>query len=144
VAALVAGPAWAQDGDEDRFFDVPVPLPESLNGTVRPRERDPDARIDRIRDVFEALQACWRPPRGSSFTGQEITLRLSFSRTGAVLGRPRITFYKQGGDDSDREAFTRSVAAALERCSPLPFTERFGAAAAGRPFTFRFIDSRAL
>ncbi len=144
MAALAAGPACAQDGDEDGFFDVPMPLPESLNGTVRPRERDPVSRIDRIRDVFEALQACWRPPRGSGFTGQEVTVRLSFSRSGAVLGRPRVTFYKAGGEDSDREAFTRSVAVALERCSPLPFTERFGAAAAGRPFTFRFIDSRAL
>ncbi len=140
---LAAAPVMAQE-DEDPRFDVPPTLPESLNGVVRPADRTAVERIDRIRDVFAALQACWRPPREGGFSGQEVTLRLGFNRTGVPLGRPRITFYKRGGTASDREAFTRSVAAAFERCTPLPFTSRFGAAIAGRPFTFRFSDSRAL
>lgn len=136
--------AWAQEGEDDGRFDVPLPYPEGNSGVVRPTDRPRVPQIDRIRDVFTAIQACWQPPRDSGFTGQEVTLRLSFSRTGVPLGRPRITFYKPGGDASDREAFTRSVAAAFERCTPLPFTARFGAAVAGRPFTFRFVDSRSL
>jgi hypothetical protein len=144
LAVLAALPALAQEESEDDRFEVPPALPESHNGVVRPAERAPVARLDRIRDVFTALQACWRPPRDGGFTGQEITIRLSFNSTGVPLGRPRITFYKPGGDASDREAFTRSVAAAFERCTPLPFTKGFGAAVAGRPFTFRFADSRSL
>ncbi len=144
LVLLAAAPALAQEGEEDPRFEVPPTLPESLNGVVRPAERAPVERIDRIRDVFMAIQACWRPPRDGGFTGQEVTLRLSFNRTGVPLGRPRITFYKPGGTASDREAFTRSVAAAFERCTPLPFTPRLGAAIAGRPFTFRFSDSRSL
>jgi hypothetical protein len=144
VAALAAGPGLAQEGDEDGRFEVPLPLPQGNSGVVRPGEREPVARIERIRDVFAALQACWRPPRDGGFTGQEITIRLSFNSTGVPLGRPRITYYKAGGDASDRQAFARSVAAAFSRCTPLPFSKSFGSAIAGRPFTFRFIDSRSL
>jgi hypothetical protein len=61
-----------------------------------------------------------------------------------VLGSPRITYYNAGGRTDERDAFTRAIRNAFERCTPLPFTARFGAAIAGRPFTFRFIDSRSL
>jgi hypothetical protein len=143
---VAATPAPAQDGDdEDEFPLRPLPtLPEGINGVVRPGAgRRPD-RVDRIRDVFAALRACWQPPRDNGFSGQELTLRLSFNRTGQVLGRPRITYYKPGDRESDRDAFTHSVREAFARCTPLPVTPGLGAAIAGRPFTFRFIDSRPL
>jgi len=126
-------------------YQPPPPLPEGLQGTVR---RDPNAtdveRIDQIAQVFQAIQACWRAPSGSGYSGQEITLRLSFKRSGEVLGRPRITYYNAGTQPDQREPFTRAVREALTRCTPLPFTESFGRAIAGRIFSFRFVDAQPM
>lgn len=120
-------------------------LPEGLPGTVRPRgDASVSGRVDRISEVFQAIQGCWRRPAGSGYSGQEITLRISFKRNGEVLGEPRITYYKAGTQPEQREAFTRSVREAFERCTPLPFTESFGAAIAGRIFAFRFVDARPM
>ena len=111
---------------------------------MRPGSAARPDRIDRIGEVYVAVRSCWQPPRGSGFSGQELTLRLSFKRSGELLGQPRITYYKAGGGSDERDSFTRSVRNAFERCTPLPFTTRFGAAVAGRPFSFRFVDARPL
>jgi hypothetical protein len=145
AAALAASGAAAQGPvEEDPRFEEPPTLPESLNGTVRRRDGAAPARVERIRDVFAAIQACWRPAPGSGFSGQEMTVRLAFKRSGEVLGQPRTTFYRAGTEASRREAFADSIRSAFQRCTPLPFSERLGAAVAGRPFTFRFVDSRSL
>ncbi|WP_134495585.1 hypothetical protein [Microvirga pakistanensis] len=144
AAAQEDGPlGWRDEWYEP--YEPPPSLPEGIQGVVRP---DPNAaapqRINTLREVFQALQACWRPPGGSGYSGQEITLRLSFKRDGAVLGKPRITYYKPGTEGEQREPFTRSVREAFERCTPFPFTESFGAAIAGRIFAFRFVDARPM
>jgi hypothetical protein len=152
LAATLASPVAAQglphfdDPDErQRQFERPPPLPEGLRGTVRPRADAPQVeRIDRIAQIFQAIQACWRPPAGSGFSGQEITLRISFKRNGEVLGQPRITYYKAGTQAEQRDPFARSVREAFERCAPLPFTESFGKAIAGRIFAIRFVDTRSM
>ncbi len=115
---------------------------QELADPVQPRA---DARrIDRIADIFQAIKACWRPPAGSGFSGQEVTVRLSFKSTGEVLGQPRITYYKEGSEPELREPFTRAVREAFERCTPLPFTESLGRAVAGRVLSFRFVDTRPM
>ena len=143
LLVLATGGAAAQSEDEERRFELPPPFPESINGVIRPGPVERPGKVDRIRDVFTALRSCWQPP-DDGYSGQELTLRLSFKRSGEVLGQPRITYFKRAGRDNERETFTRSVRSAFERCTPLPFTARFGAAIAGRPFTFRFLDSRPL
>jgi hypothetical protein len=134
------------DPDEGlRQFEPPPSLPEGLMGTIRPKADAPKVeRIDRINQIFQAVQACWQPPAGSGFSGQEITLRMSFKRSGEVLGQPRITYYKPGTQGDQREPFTRSVREAFERCTPFAFTESLGRAVAGRIFSFRFIDARPM
>jgi hypothetical protein len=134
------------DPDErQEQLEPPPSLPEGLGGTIRP---DPNAqsvpRINRIRDVFAAIQSCWRPPAGSGYSGQEITLRMSFKRNGEVLGQPKITYYRAGTQADQREPFTRSVREAFVRCTPLPVTESLGSAIAGRIFIFRFIDAQPM
>jgi hypothetical protein len=143
LLALWPSLAGAAGPDDERFYEPPPTLPETITGVVRPGTGSKIARVHRIRDVFEAVRGCWEPT-GNGFTGQEITLRLAFKRSGEVLGQPRITYYKAGSDPESRETFARSVRAAFERCTPLPFTDSFGAAIAGRPFTFRFSDTRTL
>jgi hypothetical protein len=124
----------------------PLPsLPEGIQRIVKPdANAAPVRRVNTLRDVFQALQACWHPPAGSGYSGQEITLRLSFRRSGEVLGKPQIAYYKPGTQGDQREPFTRSVREAFEHCTPFPFTESFGAAIAGRIFAFRFIDARPM
>jgi hypothetical protein len=144
LTAQVLSPALDPDEWEE-LREPPLPLPEGLRGTIRPRPDAPKIdRIDRIAQIFQAVQACWRPPAGSGYSGQEITLRLSFKRSGEVLGQPRITYYKAGTEADQREPFTRSVRDAFERCTPLPLTESLGRAIAGRIFSFRFVDARPM
>lgn len=157
IALFLAGGASGGAGAQDWFSPLydpderqdqlqpRLPLPEGLQGQVRTREdASPVGRINTIREVFQALEFCWRPPAGSGYSGQEVTLRLSFRRNGEVLGQPRITYYKAGTQEEQREPFTRSVREAFERCSPLPFTESFGKAIAGRIFAIRFVDTRPM
>lgn len=140
-AAAGAQPGSWPDGEFP--FQPPPSLPESVNGHIRARTSSVSPRrVERLRDVFAAIRACWRVPKGPP-GGDQITLRMSFKRSGEVLGKPRITFYKPGSDASRREAFRRSVLLAFQSCTPLPFSPSFGAAVAGRPFTFRFTDDRA-
>lgn len=143
---MALGPASAQLLErEERFpLDPPLALPQQLNGTIRGSAlATENGRIDRIAGVFRAVRACWRPPAsGEGPSGIELTVRLSFKRTGEVFGRPRITYYKAAGDKDFQDRFARSVLSAFERCTPLPLTAALGSAIAGRPFTFRFIDDR--
>jgi hypothetical protein len=152
LCTALASPASAQGidpfGDPDdrqQLLEPPIPLPEGRNGIVR---FHPDnvriGRIDRLGQVFQALQGCWNLPLGASGSGQEATLRLAFRRDGTVLGEPRVTFYRPGQGTDGRGDFIRSVRTALTQCSPLPFSDAFGAANAGRPFNLRFIDPRPL
>ena len=93
-------------------------------------------------DIGPALLACWKPPVGSE--GMELTMVFAFHRSGAIQGRPRITYARLSGDDGLRRSFVASVIEALAACSPLHFSARLGGAMAGRPFamTFRAVAAR--
>ena len=103
------------------------------------------ARLNTIKDMGAALQACWVPPPiDQARPGMQITVQMTFKRTGELFGQPRITFESAGASDDERLAYRIAVAEMLKRCSPLPFTDALGNAVAGRPFTMRFIDDRKL
>jgi hypothetical protein len=158
TAAAFAGPPFAPCafGQEEGPFGDPdlrqeqlepsPSLPQSFNGVIRPRngEEAParPAAVNTLRDVVTAIRTCWQPS-GAPFSGQEITILVSFKRNGEVLGKPRITHYKAGRSGENRNDFSQAVSDAFARCSPLPFSPTLGAAVAGRPFTFRFIDAPA-
>jgi hypothetical protein len=103
------------------------------------------ALLNTLKDMGLALQACWIPPPiDQARLGMQITVQMSFKRSGELLGKPRITFESAGASDDERLAYRVAVAEMLKRCSPLPFTEALGNAVAGRPFTMRFHDDRKL
>jgi hypothetical protein len=93
-----------------------------------------------MRDIGPAIAACWQAPH----TDDEITLRLSFSRDGVLIGRPHITFMKpKGGSGIDKEAeLANSIFKAVYACTPLHFTDALGASIAGRVLTIRFVGPR--
>jgi hypothetical protein len=103
------------------------------------------ARLNTIKDLGAALQACWAPPPlDQARPRMQITVQMTFKRNGELFGQPRITFESAGASDDERLAYRIAVAEMLKRCSPLPFTDALGNAVAGRPFTMRFIDDRKL
>jgi hypothetical protein len=143
--ALMAAATAACAQQDEWYYRRPLPsLPQQLNGVIRPMPGEkPPERLERVRDVFALVRTCWRlAPRGLSYSGQELTMRMSFNRRGEVIGRPQITYYRPGADPDARDPFVNSIRIAFQHCTPLPFSDSLGAAVAGRPFTFRFVDSR--
>src|SRR5215813_8795489 len=100
-----------------------------------------DKQVNSIKDVFERLGTCWRPPPASRAKEMDITVIVSFNRSGEIMGRPRITYESAEANDNDRLAYRVAVMEALQRCTPMPFTESMAGAVAGHPFAVRFHNS---
>ena len=96
------------------------------------------ARLDTIRDIFAKLRSCWKPPPASRANLIDITVVVSFNREGAIIGHPKITHESEHATDNDRLIYRVAVMEALQRCTPLPFTEALGGAVAGRIFAIPF------
>jgi hypothetical protein len=103
-----------------------------------PAPAKPGTPVDSLKEIFERLFTCWKPPAASVATPMDITVLVSFNRSGAIMGRPRITFESPKATDSDRLAYRVAVMEALQRCSPMPFTETMAGAVAGRPLAVQF------
>jgi hypothetical protein len=98
--------------------------------------------VDSIRQLIERLQQCWKPPARSQASRVDVTVLVSFTRDGAILGLPRVTYETEGASDNDRLAYRIAVMETLQRCTPMPFSEGLGGAVAGRPFAIRFWTRR--
>lgn len=97
------------------------------------------AQVNSIADLFAKLKTCWQPPDASRVhLDIDITVIVSFNRTGEILGKPRVTYESEQADDNDRLLYRIAVMETLQRCTPMPFTAGMAGAAAGRPFTIRF------
>jgi hypothetical protein len=137
--ALVQRPAREPAGPARELSTV------QSNGAEAGEAKKPAAPINTIAAVFAALEACWIPPAlEQARAGMQITVLVSFKRSGELLGKPRITFETPDASDDERLAYRVAMAEALRRCNPLPFTDALGNALAGRPLTMRFIDNRKL
>jgi hypothetical protein len=97
-----------------------------------------DAPVNTIKDVFQRLRTCWKPPPAAKAHPIDITVVVSFNRAGNILGHPRITYESAEASDDDRLQYRIAVMEALQRCTPMPFTDAMAGAAAGRPFAIQF------
>lgn len=102
-----------------------------------PAQPQPD-RVNTIHEIFVRLRTCWKPPPRARAHPIDITVVVSFNRDGDILGHPRITYESAGATDTDRLLYRIAVMEALQRCTPMPFTETMAGAAAGRPFAIQF------
>ncbi len=151
VSLCAATPAIAQGYQqrlphpEQLLPDDQPPLPEDFMMT-RPLSRDaspgprhaPDpSPINLPRDVPERLSACWSPPPVPENQVWQVTLRLSFTAEGAVIGIPATPYLAAPSDDLKR-ALRASLLDAVRTCTPLRFTASLGRAIAGRIFAIRF------
>jgi hypothetical protein len=109
----------------------------------RAAAESPPAPINTVNELEAALLACWEPPPiEQSRPGMQITVLMSFKRSGELFGQPRITFQSSDASDVERASYRTAVAETLKRCASLPFTEAFGNGIAGEPLTMRFVDDR--
>lgn len=97
-----------------------------------------DRQVNTIQDIFRHLRTCWRPPPVAKARPIDITVVVSFNRAGNILGHPRITYESAEASDDDRLQYRIAVMEALQRCTPMPFTDAMAGAAAGRPFAIQF------
>ena len=95
-------------------------------------------QLDTLKDIFVRLHSCWKPPPLSQANTIDITVIVSFNRNGDILGHPRITYESEQATDNDRLIYRIAVMEALQRCTPMPFTEGMAGAIAGRPFRVQF------
>jgi hypothetical protein len=97
------------------------------------------AQVDSIHDVIAKLKTCWKPPPSSqAHPGIDITVIVSFNRNGDIIGHPRISYESEQATGNDRLMYRIAVMEALQRCTPMPFTEGMAGAIAGRPFRVQF------
>jgi hypothetical protein len=110
----------------------------ALGARAEPVEAPPP--VARVHGVATGLAACWRPPHDDD----QVTVSISFTREGAVIGEPRIVFVRSSGGRADDAALADSMMAAIRDCTPLRFSARLGAAIAGHVLAIRFLGrSRA-
>ena len=95
-------------------------------------------KLDTLKDIFVRLHSCFKPPPLSKANPIDITVIVSFNRTGAIIGHPKITFESERATDNDRLQYRIAIMDALQRCTPLPFTEALAGAVAGRIFAIPF------
>jgi hypothetical protein len=102
-------------------------------------------RVDTIRDIFDALRACWvPPPQDQARAGMQMSVRFSFKRDGAIIDKPRVTYASPDATPATRAAYRDAITSSLDHCTPLPFTDGLGGALAGHPIAIRFVDNRQL
>ena len=124
--------APAQPGKVEPAPPLPPP-PSALDGRKL---------VNRLDEIGPLLSKCLQLPGDSVVRpGMRVTLRLAFTRDGAILGEPRFTFTTPAPPDV-RAAYQRAAVDMLNRCTPLPITKELGGAIAGRPFVIPIVDTR--
>ncbi|MHC2797644.1 hypothetical protein ACVINZ_006656 [Mesorhizobium jarvisii] len=92
--------------------------------------------VDTLKEMSEAIYACWMPPAGTA--GMSLTLQFSLRRNGTLIGKPRATYSDLGTNPQLSRAFVASILKALDDALPLPFSDSMGGAIAGRTLAPRF------
>ncbi|MCP3468313.1 hypothetical protein [Bradyrhizobium sp. CCGUVB23] len=141
---LILAKAWGSS-DLIRFDRIyPLRQPQAEAQTKAKRSQD-DAQttpcrseqpVNSIPELWPSLAPCWRAPAGTE--SMEITLVFSLRRNGTLIGKPRISYSKLDGDESLQRAFVASILEALDRALPIPLTDSFANALAGKPLAVRF------
>jgi hypothetical protein len=100
-------------------------------------------KLNTIRDVFNALRACWTPPpKNEARPNMQMSVRFSFKNDGELIGVPRITYKSPDASPQAINDYSDAITASLKRCTPLPLSDSLGNAIAGRPISVRFVDNR--
>ena len=61
-----------------------------------------------------------------------------------MMAPPRMTYASHDAPTEVRDIYRSAIHAALNRCTPLHFSNRMAEAVVGRPIAIRFIDDRTI
>jgi len=126
--------------------DYGFPIGQDLRLTIEsktPPPDKPDGDLDTIASLFAMLRACWEAPKqDQARAGMEVSVRLSFKRSGELIAAPRWTYTTPSVSDETREFYRDAVNSSLARCAPLHFSKGMAGAIAGRPIAIRYVDNR--
>jgi len=144
-APCAAALCVAQAADGSLVWRVEDPAAPQPQPQSQPRPGMP--QLNTLRDVGIALEICWRanePPLAQARPGMTVTMMLTFTRSGVLLGEPRFTYVTREASAETKALYEHAAVAAINACTPLPITEALGNAIAGRPHIMRFMDQRNL
>ena len=133
---IPAVPSMPQHLTACRFAWIGIVLTLALGSPAQGVEARP--LVAGVHGIATGLAACWRPPHDDD----QVTVRVSFTRDGAVIGEPRIVFTRSSGGKADDSALAQSMLSAISDCTPLHFSARLGSAIAGQVLDIRFIGRR--
>jgi hypothetical protein len=105
-----------------------------LGAQAQPVQAQPPL-VTRVHGIATGIAACWRPPHDDD----QVTVRVSFTRDGAVIGEPRIVYARSSGGAADKSGLAQSMLTAVRDCTPLHFSSRLGSAIAGQVLDIRFV-----
>src|SRR5271167_4340162 len=77
-----------------------------VNASVRSTRAD--TPFNTVREIREALRACWISP--ADMRPLQVTVRLSFKKNGEVLGHPLITYESEDASEDEQRALRAAVA----------------------------------
>jgi len=121
--------------------EAPVLRVEGHTGPSDPIDREHPA--SRVYELGALLSQCLElPPANEVRNGMRVTLRLAFKRDGALLAEPRFVYVTHEAPPEIKAAYRDAALAMLDRCTPLPITDRLGGAIAGRPFVIPIVETR--
>lgn len=116
---------------------------DTLSAEAAPSK--PDHDLNTLRDLFFMLRACWTPPAAADARhGMEMTVRISYKKSGEIFAPPQLTYVLEGSSPKIRDAYRNAITQSLEACAPLPFSRGLGGAIAGKPILIRYVDDRDL
>ena len=95
-------------------------------------------QVTGVHGIATGIAACWRPPHAKD----QVTVRLSFTREGAVIDEPRIVFVHSSARAGDDAKLAQSMLKAIRACTPLHFSAELGSAIAGQVLDIRFIGRK--
>jgi hypothetical protein len=122
---------------------VPLLKVEGHAGPAEPLDREHP--LDRLNEIGPLLSKCLElPPEDEAQAGMQLALKLAFKRDGELLADPRFTYVTRDATEKAKAAYEAAALDMLKRCTPLPITDKFGGAIAGRPLVVAIKETRAL
>jgi hypothetical protein len=122
-----------------------VPMLKVQGHVGPPEPLDREHPVDRINELGPLLSKCLAlPSDDEALAGMQVSLKLAFKRDGELLANPRFTYTTHEAPEKVKAAYQAAALDMLKHCTPLPITEKFAGAIAGRPFVVAIKETRDL
>jgi peptidylprolyl isomerase len=81
--------------------------------TLDQNDSSDEHKLNTLSAMFAALRGCWVPPPvAEAHHGMQMSVRLSFKRTGEIIGAPRVTYTSPNTPPEVRDLYHQAITAA--------------------------------